>query len=122
MAAAVSPPVSFPASGAVGGRTRRQEWFAYTTVDGRDVRVSGTEYYDPLRQVKVETAVRRWTGKNGETITREAPLALRYIYPQEMEMLLHYNGFTILNVYGHWDCTPLTVESRMMIYVCKKRT
>jgi SAM-dependent methyltransferase len=99
-----------------------QEWFSYTTVDGRDVDVSGIEHYDPLRQVKVETAVRRWTDENGKTITREAPLALRYIYPQEMEALLHYNGFTILNVYGHWDRSPLTAESRMMIYVCQKRT
>ncbi len=99
---------------------KEQEWFSYTTVDGRDVAVSGTEYYDPLRQVKVETAVRRWIDKDGETITRKAPLSLRYIYPQEMEALLHYNDFTILNVYGDWDRTPLTAKSRMMIYVCQK--
>ena len=85
-----------------------------------DVRVSGTEYYDPLRQVKVETAVRRWTDKDGNKIARKAPLSLRYIYPQEMEALLHYNGFTTLNVYGDWDRTPLTTESQMMIYVCEK--
>ncbi|MCP4428150.1 MAG: class I SAM-dependent methyltransferase [Chloroflexi bacterium] len=100
--------------------TEEQEWFNYTTVDGRDVRVTGTECYDPFRQVKVETAVRRWQDKDGNKITRKAPLSLRYIYPQEMDALLHYNGFTVEHLYGDWDRSPLTSESRMMIYVCQK--
>ncbi len=102
--------------------TEEQEWFNYTTVDGRDVRVTGTEYYDPVRQVKVETAVRRWQDDTGKTITRKAPLSLRYIFPQEMEALLHYNGFKVEALYGDWDRAPLIADSRRMIYVCQKRT
>jgi hypothetical protein len=38
-----------------------------------------------------------------------------------MEALLHYNGFEIVERYGDADCSPLTNESRAMIYVCRKR-
>ncbi|MBO0784034.1 MAG: hypothetical protein J2P37_34945 [Ktedonobacteraceae bacterium] len=47
--------------------------------------------------------------------------ALRYVYPQEMESLLFYNGFRIRSSYGSWQQEPLTATSRAMIYVCQKR-
>lgn len=111
----------FPHLDQLAAVTEEQAWFSYTTIDGRGVDVSGTEYYDPLRQVKVETAIRRWTDKDGHSTTLRAPLSLRYLFPQEAEALFHYNGFTTLSVYGDWDRTPLTAESRIMIYVCQKR-
>jgi SAM-dependent methyltransferase len=95
------------------------EWFNYTDELGREVRVSGTDSYDHLRQVKLETAYRRWQ-ENGREVLLEAPLSLRYYFPQELEALLHYNGFTILETYGDWDKTPLTNESQSMIFVCGK--
>ena len=95
------------------------EWFNYTDELGREVRVSGTDCYDPLRQLKQETAFRRWQ-ENGREVMLEAPLSLRYFFPQELEALLHYNGFTVLERYGDWDKTPLTNESQSMIFVCGK--
>jgi SAM-dependent methyltransferase len=98
-----------------------KEWFITHHPDGREIRVSGTECYDELRQVKVETAYRRWQDATGKDVTKVAPLALRYNFPQELEALLHYNGFTVVERYGDNDRSPLTNESRLMIYVCQKR-
>ena len=97
-----------------------EDWFTYEDEQGQEVRVSGTQHYDPLSQVKVETAYRRWYDAQGREIVKEVPLALRLIFPQEMELLLHCNGFEVVERYGDWDGSPLTVESGMMIYVCRK--
>ncbi|HEX6384203.1 MAG TPA: class I SAM-dependent methyltransferase, partial [Anaerolineae bacterium] len=37
-----------------------QAWFSYEDGQGQEVRVSGTERYDHVGQIKHETAVRRW--------------------------------------------------------------
>jgi hypothetical protein len=47
--------------------------------------------------------------------------ALRYVYPQEVEALLFYNGYEIRTSYGSWQQEPLTATSREMIVVCQKR-
>jgi len=47
--------------------------------------------------------------------------ALRYVFPQEMEALLFYNGFQIRSCYGTWQQDPLTATSPAMIYVCQRR-
>jgi SAM-dependent methyltransferase len=98
-----------------------QEWFTTQHPDGWEIRVSGTEHYDELSQVKVETAYRRWKDASGEDVVKVVPLALRYIFPQELEALLHYNGFTVVERYGDNEAGPLTNESRLMIYICRKR-
>ena len=46
---------------------------------------------------------------------------MRIFYPQELEALLHYNGFTVLEQYGDYDHGPLTAASRTMVYVCRLR-
>lgn len=43
---------------------------------------------------------------------------LRYVFPQEIEDLLFYNGFKIRSCYGDWQQEPLAATSRSMIYVC----
>lgn len=98
-----------------------KEWFTYENYAGQEVRVSGTEHYDPIQQVKIETAYRRWVDNKGQKILKIAPLSLRYTFPQEMEALLHYNGFQVLEKFGDWDSSPLTGTSRNMIFVCKRR-
>jgi SAM-dependent methyltransferase len=97
-----------------------QEWFNTQHPNGYDIKVSGTEFYDAVRQVKVETAHRRWKDNNGLEVVRVAPLSLRYIFPQELEALLHYNGFEVVERYGGYDSAPLTNASRMLIYICRK--
>jgi hypothetical protein len=98
-----------------------KEWFTTQHPEGWEIRVSGTEHYDELQQVKVETAYRRWNEASGKEVVRVAPLALRYNFPQELEALLYYNGFTVVERYGDNDANPLTNESRRMIYLCQKR-
>lgn len=95
------------------------EWFSYTDHLGREVRVSGTDRFDHLNQVYHEDAVRRWRENSGEEVVRYAPLARRYFFPQELEMLLHYNGFAVVSRHGDWDGNPLTPASDVMIFVCK---
>ncbi len=98
-----------------------KEWFTYPNNAGQEVRVSGTECYDPVQQVKLETAYRRWVDEKGQEHLQVAPLSLRYVFPQEMESLLHYNGFEVLERFGDWDSSPLAEKSGMMIFVCQKR-
>jgi hypothetical protein len=47
-----------------------------------------------------------------------APLQLRYTFPQEMETVLDCAGFEVIERFGDPDRSPLTVESRFLIYVC----
>ena len=49
------------------------------------------------------------------------PLAHRQFYPQELEALLHYNGFEITARFGDFDETLPTQESAQLIFVCRAR-
>ncbi len=112
----------FPHPHRLASSEAEEDWFTVQRPDGSLVQVSGFDHYDEVRQVRTETAHRRWVDANGETIEeRIAPLSLRYIFPQEMETLLHYNGFEVVERYGGPDRSPLTDESSALIYVCRKR-
>jgi SAM-dependent methyltransferase len=111
----------FPHPHLIISEEAEKDWFQYQDNYRRTVRVSGTECYDPIRQVKLETAYRRWMDESGQEILKVAPLALRYTFPQEIQTLLHYNRFEIFEQFGDWDRSPLTEKSRLMIFVCKKR-
>jgi SAM-dependent methyltransferase len=95
------------------------DWYTYENEDGQTVKVSGIDHYDPIKQIKHETASRRWKNGDGRKFFKRARFALRVIYPQEMQALLHYNGFNISHSYGGWDKSPITAESQNMIYVCR---
>jgi SAM-dependent methyltransferase len=97
-----------------------EDWFTAEHPDGYVITVSGIDKYDPIRQVKTETAYRRWTDANGKEMLQVAPLSLRYVFPQEMDALLHYNGFEIVEQYGDFDRSPVTEESRLITFVCRK--
>ena len=109
----------FPHPSLFGTVEEEQDWFTERHPDGYEIRVSGTEVYDAMRRVKVETVYRRWTDNYGRDVVRVAPLSLRYELPEEMEALLRNNGFEVVERYGDYDSSPLTNESRMQIYVCK---
>lgn len=94
-------------------------WFSYPNQDGQEVRVSGTQHYDPMRQIKTETAFRRWQTAAGTEQTHTAPLMLRYTFPQELQALLHDNGFTTVERYGDWDRSAFTTDSKYMIFICR---
>src|SRR5262245_28938215 len=105
----------------IGDMPEEQPWFMYADERGAEVRVSGTCHYDAVRQVYTEAAYRRWQAADGQEVTHYSPLEMRVFYPQELEALLHYNGFTVLERYGDYDRGPLTAESRTMVYVCRLR-
>ncbi len=110
----------FPTAELLETVEEEQDWFSYPNALGQEVKVSGTQHYDALSQVKTETAYRRWKDAEGQEIVKIAPLKLRYFYPQEMEALLHYNGFKIVERYGQVDFSPLTATSERMIYLIEK--
>ncbi|MBZ0315065.1 MAG: class I SAM-dependent methyltransferase [Anaerolineae bacterium] len=113
--------VFFPHADSLEASDVEQEWFSYVNPQGQTVTVSGTDHYDSIRQVRTETAMRRWTEVNGQRHELIAPLQQRLFFPQELEALLHYNGFTILERYGDYDRQPLAEEHRLMIFVCQAR-
>ena len=93
----------------------------YTTPDGRQVTATEEQYYDPITQIQHYTFHEQWPDQAGQLVTYTTRTALRYVYPQEMEALLHYNGFQIRSCYGSWEQEPLTATSRYMIYICQRR-
>ena len=74
-----------------------------------------------MRQVKTETAIRRWTSNDGQEEERIALLALRYFFPQELEALLHYNGFAIETMRGGFEGEPLDRYAESQVIVAKRR-
>jgi 2-polyprenyl-3-methyl-5-hydroxy-6-metoxy-1,4-benzoquinol methylase len=95
-------------------------WFTYQNMQGRIVKVSGTQRYDPLTQIMHWTTYRRWNDSKEDHMTTTR-IACRYTYPQELETLLHYNGFQIVDRYGNWDKSELTAKSEEIISVCRRR-
>jgi SAM-dependent methyltransferase len=95
-------------------------WRTFTDEAGRVVTVATAQRYDALRQTAEYVIHRRWQA-NGRDEARTERATLRFVYPQELEALLHYNGLAIRHAYGDWDRRPLTNNSPRMIYVCHPR-
>jgi SAM-dependent methyltransferase len=95
-------------------------WRTFENDDGQTVTVSTAQRHDAVRQTVDYIIHRRWqAGGQPETVTESA--TLRFVYPREMEALLHYNGFAIRDAFGDWDRQPLSSASPRMIYVCQRR-
>jgi hypothetical protein len=99
--------------------SEEEDWFEYADRAGRSVRVSGAQHYDPVTQVKTETAYRRWIDE-GREVTQVAPLRLRYFLPQETATLLCDNGFGVVERYGDASFNELNDDSPHMIFVCRR--
>lgn len=110
----------FPHPDRLRSSAAEEDWFSVQRSDGCEMQVTGIDQYDEIRQVRTETAYRRWTDAGGQKIVCISPLSLRYIFPQELETLLHYNGLEVTERYGDADGSPLTNQSRAMIYICRK--
>jgi SAM-dependent methyltransferase len=75
--------------------------------------------YDPVRQVLFV-----WIEFTPSSRPREGwvtPLAHRQIFPQELEALLHYNGFVIERISGDFQGSPLDRHSDTMVLHCRHR-
>jgi cyclopropane fatty-acyl-phospholipid synthase-like methyltransferase len=101
--------------------TRFPEPQKYTMPDGRQYTVTEQQEYDLITQIQHYTFYEHWLTPEGPQEKQTLRTALRYVFPQEMEALLFYNGLKIVSCYGDWQQEPLTAPSRYMIYVCQKR-
>lgn len=101
--------------------SEEQDWESYVDHHGREVKVSAVERYETLQQRWHQTIYRRWFDTDGRHVTRRTTLTYRYIFTQEMEALLHYNGLRVLSRYGDWERGPLTDKRGCHIYVCTKQ-
>lgn len=109
-----------PTGHSLADSTEEEPWFAYRSVAGHAVAVSGTQRYEAIPQVLHWTSYRRWQAADGPH-TRVTRIACRFTYPQELEALLHYNGFAIAAQYGGWDRRPVAADSSSLISVCRAR-
>ena len=91
---------------------------SYISVEGYQVLVSFTQAYDPIAQVMYWTSYRRWND-GGRDHTKETHIACRFTHPQELEALLHYNGFEIIEQYGNWNKEVVSSSSPSIISICK---
>jgi SAM-dependent methyltransferase len=92
----------------------------YTMEDGTRLIASEEQTYDPISQIQHYTFYNRWLRPGGGQEEKTYRTALRYVFPQEMEALLFYNGFRIRECYGDWAAGPLTADSPYMIYICQQ--
>jgi 2-polyprenyl-3-methyl-5-hydroxy-6-metoxy-1,4-benzoquinol methylase len=106
-----------PSGHDLSDQLEEEEWFIYRNVQGQVVHVSGTQRYDPIAQIMDWTTYRRWSDL-GESRLKTTRIACRFTYPQELEALLHYNGFLIVDQYGDWDKSRLTAKSEEIILIC----
>jgi SAM-dependent methyltransferase len=75
--------------------------------------------YDPVTQIQLITMVfSRDDEPESYFIT---PLAHRQIFPAELEALLHYNGFRIVERHGDFKGGPLTSESDSQVVIAARR-
>src|SRR5256714_11863097 len=100
---------------------RHPEGDKYAIPGGRHLVVIEQQHYDPMTQIQHYTRHLTLLQPGGQQREKTLRVALRYVFPQEMEALLFYNGFQIRSCYGNWQQEPLTATSPSMIYVCQRR-
>lgn len=92
---------------------------------GPAVRLDGRRYdyfeafdYDALQQVQLVSMVFQSLDELEDL--RSLPLSQRQFFPEELAMLLHYNGFEVQTRHGDFSGGPLTAESESQIVVAVK--
>ena len=96
-------------------------WYTMTHPNGRQIHASGTQWFDHVQQWYVQRCHERWDNTDGELVRPAWQLTLRYIMPQEMEALLHYNGFKVTARYDDYLGNPASPDEFAHIYLCEKR-
>lgn len=80
--------------------------------------------YDRVRQILFCSMCFEPTTKDEHGKPRApfmVPLAHRQFFPQEWEALLHYNGFTVTELYGDFEGGPLVQSSDVMVWHARRR-
>lgn len=85
---------------------------------GEAVTVTESVVYDSASQVSRAT----WYYQaDGADAPRVAALDLRVLFPQELDALLHYNGFVLDAKYGDFDRSAFCTSSLRQIVICRAR-
>jgi SAM-dependent methyltransferase len=87
----------------------------YPHPDGKgQVTVTITSVYDSATQIKYNKTFHKMPDQKEEI---EGTLTMRMYFPQELDALFKYNGFTILHKYGDHNLTPFNTTSSMQLFV-----
>ncbi len=95
------------------------EFGTYTDAEGRNIRLSKTQRYDPVTQLLHWRTTKHWI-ENQVPQTAVEQVTVRYTFPRELDLLLQNAGFSIVEQYGNWDLSPLQGDSPSIITVAKK--
>jgi SAM-dependent methyltransferase len=86
---------------------------------GQTVRYTERFDYDQARQILFVTM--EFLPEGSEKDSWVTPLAHRQFYPQELEALLHYNGFEIVEAFGDFQRSKFDRYSDAMVLVTRAR-
>jgi SAM-dependent methyltransferase len=75
--------------------------------------------YDAARQVQMVSMI--FQGLDRLDDLKVIPLSQRQFFPQELEMLLHYNGFRVVEHWGDFARKPLRNDSESQVIVARAR-
>jgi len=95
-------------------------WYSKTHPNGREIYFSGKTWYDYTQQHWIQVGYERWDEPTGELVRPPWELTLRYTMPQDIDTLLHYNGFKVVSAYANDGSEP-TAEKLPGIFICEKR-
>lgn len=96
-------------------------WYTLTHPDRRQIYAVGRGWYDHYRQWYIQRCHEHWDSPDGELVRPPRQITLRYVMPQDMETLLHYNGFKVVARYNDYREAAVTQDQFGYIYLCEKR-
>jgi SAM-dependent methyltransferase len=96
-------------------------WYTLTHPNGRQIYASDRGWFDHIQQWYIQRCHEHWDSADGDLVRPPWQLTLRYIMPQDLETLLHYNGFKVVARYSDYRGDPISQEEPGYIYLCEKR-
>jgi SAM-dependent methyltransferase len=91
----------------------------YDDPDGRgEIVVTESYVYEADSQIKRITTHHAIPGEVEE---KEGRLDIRMYFPQELDALLHYNGFNIDAKFGNYDQAPFSSKAEKQLIICSIR-
>jgi len=96
---------------------KRYPSYEYDLPDGTPVVITESNVYDKATQINHV----KWYIKIGNQEEQVRELNMRQYYPEELEAIIHYNGFELEDRYGGPDKGPFVSSSKHQICVCRPR-
>ncbi len=99
---------------------KEELWHEFTNSCGALVTVTGTQQFDLAQQVMHWMTFRRWNGESGARMQRTR-IACKFIDVNELDALLEWAGFWVVERFGDWARAPFTATSAQIITVCRRK-